>query len=400
MNGLLRYLLFFPSITFRLLAAEVFPWAIIYSLRNPRIQKRAIPLFVVMLISVSYSLYVILFQDREGDLLRSLIAYINPLLVYMSILKCSEKELSRLLTTVKYVFIFMVVWGGLQYAGVLGLLEPVQKFLITRGSTESFGLMRGVSILSSEPSRAAYELLFIFACFRATNNFDKGTLFLLDFFISFYLLFIVKSALGFAMLLLFLTSIYRMKLILPAVIALSIAGVSIFQNIENNRTLQVINSLITNPNTFTLLMSMSGFRLISLIATYKYSVFHPLGGGIGLWESSSLTALKGTNVNPADLSYFSSYGGGNFIPVRPTSYLASVALDMGMVGIITIFILLKPLLKYLITIKHTLFPITVIFFYYLTFSGSVGNPVPWVCMAISYKFIKLKEDGINNYSDL
>jgi len=394
---MLRYLLFFPAITFRLLTAEIFPWAIIYSLKSPKILKRAIPFFVVIFISVSYSLYVILFKNQEGDLLRSVIAFINPLLVYMSIMKFPEKKLSRLVTTVKYVLIFMIIWGGMQYAGILAFFEPIQQFLITRGSTEAFGLMRGVSILSSEPARAAYELLFVYACFRTTKNYDKKILLFLDFFICFYLLFIIKSALGSVMALLFMISIYRIRIILPAVIVLSIAGISIFQNIENNRTIQVVNSLATNQNTFILLMSMSGFRLISLIAAYKYAIFNPLGGGIGLWRSSSLAALNGTGVNPSDLYYFSSQGGGGFTPVRPEAYLAGVALDMGVVGITAVLVLLKPLLKYITNIKHALFPITAMFFYSLVFSGSVGNPIPWICMAISYKFVKKKENESYDY---
>ena len=399
MNGLLRYLIFFPSITFRLLSAEIFPWAIIYSLKNLTIQKRAIPFFVVILISVSYSLYVILFQHQEGDILRSLVAFINPLLVYMSILKCSDMELYRFQKMVKYVFIFMIIWGGLQYVGVLGFLEPVQNFLIARGGIESLGLGRGVSILSSEPSRAAYELLFIFVCFRTISNLDKKTQLFMDLFISLYLLFIIKSAVGFAMLLLFLISVYRLKLILFIAIGWAIIGISTFQNIENNRTISVLTSLLTSSDTFTVLISMSGFRLISLISSYKYAVFHPLGGGIGIWESSSLTAMEQSGINPADLYYFSS-NGGHFTSVRPESYLAGVALDMGVVGIIATIVFIKPLFKYLIKINHPLFPISVLFLYYLVFSGSIGNPIPWVCMAISCRFIKLKEDGISNNSVL
>jgi hypothetical protein len=285
------------------------------------------------------------------------------------------------------ILFFLIIIGILQTLGVINFLGPFFSFLVPRALTESFSLGgRGVTLLSSEPARASYEILFIYITWRYMQKMPAVNKLFFDFLIVFFILLILKSSMGSIILIVFLLCEYRLKFILSGLIVV-VVGLPLLINM-NSRAIYVLVSIFSNASIgemFEYLLSASGFRLISIIAAYKYGMSHPLGGGIGLWETTSVEALYETDINPSNLYYFSSFGG--FVPVRPTSFFSSMVLDMGWIAIVAIFYLIKPLFK-LISFENELFPLIITFLFYMIAVGAIGNPVPWVCTAICYRVYK------------
>ncbi|GHV66301.1 hypothetical protein AGMMS49928_00670 [Spirochaetia bacterium] len=90
------------------------------------------------------------------------------------------------------------------------------------------------------------------------------------------------------------------------------------------------------------------------------------------------------NISPKELDYF-AYRGNEFLAIRPTSYMASIALDLGIFGILSVLCLLKPMLSLLKKGNGDAFPVVFYFIFLVFFSGAIGNPIPWVCIALVYR---------------
>ena len=155
---------YFPSITFNVFSAEIFPWPVFlalyrYSLRGvANIWILAFISFITLHLFV-FSVYKDLFINPEA--LRVAIAYINgPLLFWLVINDCVVAE--RLKKLIQPIFIFLVVLGLLQYSNLFNFLTPFMKFFTERALFEQFGGGRGVTLFATEPSRAGVELIFIY----------------------------------------------------------------------------------------------------------------------------------------------------------------------------------------------------------------------------------------------
>lgn len=381
-----------PSITFNLLTAEVFPWAILYSLTQKINLKRGLPFFFLLFCSILYTIFYTSIYDVQSDIFRSFLAYLNPILVFLAIYKCSGDELDKLNTLLKTLTVFFVVLGVLQFSGIVGFLSPIFKLLLTRGSTETFGLGRGVSLLSSEPSRAAYEIIFIYMAWIYVAKFAKRKELILDFLFLFFITLILRSSLGIFTFMVYLLAKYKWKLLIP-ILCVSMFMVPFLVN-SSSRAVQIIYQIFKTSSTmdlYVLFLQQSGFRLISMIGAYQYGFLHPFGGGVGLWKLSSLEALELTGVKASTIPYFVENSNGYFTAVRPDSFMASVSLDFGLFGILCILYMLKPLISLLRNTKSNIFPIFITFFFILFFSGAVGNPIPWICVAIVYRNYTIKE---------
>jgi hypothetical protein len=259
--------------------------------------------------------------------------------------------------------------------------------MVPRSLTESFDLGgRGVTLLSSEPARASYEILFIYITWRYLQKMSATNKLFFDFFIVFFILLILKSSMGSIILIVFLLCEYKLKFILSGLM-IAIVGLPVLINMDS-RAIYVILSIFSNSSLngiFEYILSASGFRLISMIAAYRFGILHPFGGGIGLWQTTSVKAMYETGIDPNSLYYFNEFG--SFIPVRPTSFLSSMILDMGWMAIMVVFYLIKPLFK-LISFDNDLFPLIVTFLFYMIAVGAIGNPIPWICTAICYRVYK------------
>ncbi|QSZ42368.1 hypothetical protein GJV85_09705 [Sulfurimonas aquatica] len=316
----------------------------------------------------------------------------NTLLIFTFLLNVDYTFIKKILPIVPKVFYFLTVLGLFQYFSLIDFLDPFFKFLAPRASAESLAYMgnRGVTLLASEPSRASYEFLFIYIAYRTIFLNQKFYL-LSDLFLIIYMMFIIKSGVGLILSIIFLIIFYRLKFILLGA-ALVLTALPFMDELGGRSFDLLINILTINSidSLFEMLLNASGFRLISIIASFNYGIMELIGGGIGNWEQSSIVALGLTGLDPMNISYFKWFGGGNWISIRPTSYFFAFMLDTGIVGIgILSIYLYRNLINYF-KINKTSRNIIVFFVLYFFIIGSVGNPIPFVCLVVTLRFLKKK----------
>ncbi|TMO22078.1 hypothetical protein [Pseudoalteromonas sp. S4741] len=377
-------LIFFPSITFSLLKAEIFPYGLLYTFTQPlRVYSGQLLFIICMLASCVYGVFFHGYFSFE--IVRSLFAYLNAFLLFYIILNLNQTQLWKLVYVLRKVFYFLIVLGCLQFSGLATVLrlDVIMDFLMARGGIDVMGHGRGISLMSSEPSRAGIEFIFIYAVFRYSIPACKVKYY--DLFSLFFVLFFIRSATALLFLIVLYSMIYRRVSL--GVFVVGVFGGGAYLNtidIANIRSLHIFKQVLSTAsfNDFvTLFANTSGFRGISVYSSYLYGFENVFGGGVGYWEVTSVQALNQSGVSASNISYFSSVNNGHYSSVRPTSFVASVALDMGIIGVTVLCFALK---KLFLELKKTSLkrPILITFLFYLFVLGSIGNPVPWVCTAI------------------
>ena len=404
---ILLLLTLLPSINFNLYDAEVFPWALIFSLVFCK-GRISIHLLLVLFFLLSNAILNVLITKGSfgAEYIRSLAAYINVLIVFDVLLnlKMDNRKNIKIITV---FFIFITLFGLLQNTGLLKSLDPFIKLFIPRGYAYSLEFMggRGVTLLSSEPARAGLSYIFIFLCIREFSPFEKRKILFLDFMVFLFLLLIIKSAMAILLFMFFFFIQYRrLSLILTTFVFTSLSLYVV--NLEStNRTIILAESLYNTGSLsdfFHILMNTGGQRVLSIFTSYYYSLVNPLGGGIGSWEVSSIESLYLLNINPSDYRYFIVHGGGEAVSFRSSGYLSNLALDTGIVGLIVFFVYFTNVItKYFSLSVLFKFPIFWVFLIKVLFVGSVGTPVSWVCFAIYIKAkyeVSINEKKCNSHS--
>lgn len=380
---MLRLLSFFPSVNFGLLSAEIFPWASIYSLFIIRTANFRFVIILLVLLNSAVFVAVDTNFNFLGEHIRSLAAYLNPILVFFSLLSARYDEILRLEALLKYLLIGLIALGLFQFFGVLGQLDFLFKFMVPRASGDMLAeLGRGVTLLSSEPSRAGYELLFIYSAWRVVSHNEKYLIYDL-LFICFQLI-IIQSALSALITFVYFLLIYRQRI--PILVLFAVPFVALLVAYVDTRATGVVRAVIDASSfsgMFDYLIDTSGFRLVSVISAYWYGLTHIFGGGVGLWQLTSIAAMESTGFVAGEINFFVYAGGGSFISIRPTSYAANLALDVGAVGLLIFFGALFKYFKTLYSfgsVNAKCFTSLFIFSFFVI--GAVGNPVPWMLLAL------------------
>lgn len=394
---IIRYLLFFPSINFKILSAEIFPWAIIYYFMHKiKITKNGIIISSIIIINLSYGVFY--YEKITFEIIRSLFAYLNVILIFSLIMNFNNNKIIILLSSGKKIFVFLLILALFQSIGFTNnfIFESIIENIMQRGNVSYYGGGRGISLLSTEPSRAAMELTFIYLLFRYI--YIKKWYVFFDLLMLIVLIFLIKSATGLFYFSLFLILVYFKNFLYLLVFFIALLSfIYLFPNInieefQKIRALSVLLSLI-NTDNLTLfieqLFNLSGFRLISVYSSYIFGLTSLFGGGIGYWEYSSVYAMTNSGINAADINYFLWRSDGAYTPIRPTSFVASLLLDFGLMALIIIFYLFKDIVVTLIKNKSIRVPI-ILFFIYVFFYGTIGNPIPWIVIALIIKSYKLK----------
>jgi hypothetical protein len=399
---MLKILLFFPAINFGLLSAEIFPWASIYSIKKRIINYRFLIITVMFSLSIYFSAIATNFIYLPEHL-RSLFAYLNPIYIFFTLMAVSYEEIFKIKKMIAPLLLFLFFLGIIQFSGLISILEPFFNFLIPRSSASSLAnIGRGVTLLSTEPSRAGYELLFLYAAWRALSSDRDSLLVLKDLLFFIYMIVIIQSALAVLLTLVYFAFVYKSRfgfllLIIPILIF-------VVANFETRATLilRQIYPIITSPEIIEFFINRSGFRFVSIISAFNYGIYNIFGGGVGLWETTSIESFNVAGFDPTQVSYFVSQHGGQFVGVRPTSYASNLALDIGVFGLLIFILLFYKYIKRFIKLSASDKNIFYLFIFSFIFFGSVGNPVPWVLIAL---VLRIKEESrvpaykpLNNYS--
>lgn len=391
MIQIIRTLLYFPSVTFGLISAEIFPWALLYCIikfNKFKDNNLYLPLYLYVGISILYSFILSTFEYQGSylELIRSFIAYLNSMVIFIYILSAKEVEVQSLQKLVFGIFAFQISLGLFQYFSLIDWLQPLLSFLTPRAMSFGGGF-RGATLLSSEPSRAATEFIFIgFLVYILIKKYHFRIYLLIT--ILAFILLIFKSLDGFILGLVAIILFFKFR----SIVLLTILSVSLYLYSDNmassSRLFQFMQELKSQSSIyeiFTLIMNHSGFRLSSILSSYYYGFFHIFGAGIGQWQISSIAANEFIGFDPSDIPFF-IYNGGVFIPLRPSSYVANLMLDFGLVGTVLVIAFIKNFIPKRMSKEQIAY--TSLFLFSLLFVSSVGNPVPWICCAI---VLRLKE---------
>jgi len=390
MRTFLSSLLFFPSITFGLLTAEIFPWAILYALVYVR--RYSIPLLLVMSILIASGVSVGFSNgfhtNTNSDVIRSLGAYINALMGLQIVIAASAKESARLLRVLFAVLLASVCMGLLQSSALLDVDWLIQA-LIPRGQTDALlDSGRGATLFAAEPARAGVELVLMYATCRLTFLGRRNSIALDLFFLAFQVL-IIKSASAVALSVLFLGIIYANLKYVWVVITLSCAaGLFIALNPDSRVALLVhgIFEIEGLSEALFYLANESGNRILS-IYTFMYSgLSQPFGAGVGAWPESSIQAIIASGVDWTQFRYFTVVSDGELSPFRGSGLIPNLMLDIGVVGTIVLLIGIYFAISNRVYWCREAKQVSILIFFKMLMFGSPGDPIPFLALALVFSY--------------
>lgn len=377
-----------------LIAAEIFPWALLFALRKQLSFNRTYFIFLIYLLVSA----VVVSQgiSNLAPMFRAIFALVNASLIFFLMIKLSEWEFKWVNRLFLVVFWANVIVSLLQFAGLFpSFLVPVVKLFIDRFEGGALGGGRGVTAIFAEPSYASIAMHYFFAYFLLTKQIDHGSkkgLFAIVAMI-FFDLFIIRSITGTVMIVVYLLSLLRRQTIIKALVTVVlVVGSSLYvlRQLDNlPRSIEVTYDFFANQeykDPMPVLLEQSGFRLISIWSAYRYGLSHPFGSGIGNWPNASITAMEQIGVPASNISFFATLSGTEFFGVRPTSFGAGLMLEAGLVGLFIFLLAIGPYLfrRELLTNIHTRSTLAM-FLFNLFILGTIGDPVPFIVMGLTIR---------------
>ncbi len=396
LQGWMAPLIFLPNVMPLkfLFSTEIFPWAFLYgSRKNLVVNKR-------FLVWVAYLLLgLILWAPPVKSYLiplRAMMALLNACLLYWWTFRCEEVELQRIDRAFRWVFGVTLGVGLLQnfYLFPSFLTTPVKLF-IDRFEPIPLGAGRGVTSLFAEPSYASIDMHYFFAYYLMINRISHQSrlgMALIAGLILFDIL-VIRSITGTIMISIYMMSFLRRKTLLQGLgIGFILATATFYIAREMNtlpRSVEVAYDFVVNQeykDPLPILLEQSGFRFISIWSAYRYGLLNPLGSGVGGWPDASVEAMDALGVPASALSFFFELSGGDYYGVRPTSFVAGLMLESGIIGVI---LFLWAFGKYFTDPRiyrdsHGR-SIAVLFWFNLLMLGTIGDPIPFIIFGLCYK---------------
>jgi hypothetical protein len=380
---LARVFLFLPSVTFGVPLSEIFPWGwanvLVHRIRLKPHQLLLLSLFGFVFLG---SLLV----NNPLSVLTTFASYLNPLLAFFFVINCNLKTLNSLQNVVKVLFAAYLVLGLLQILGFLNWLSFAFDVLIPRGGTSVAGGGRGVSLLSTEPSRAGIELVFLYATLCLNGRFGgRHRELLFDILVLFFILLVVRSFIGLAFFMLYFGA--KRPLHLGVLVLLSPAVIVWFD--DATRSISIIKTVLSAHSISEIwgfIFNQSGFRLISVYSAYVYGFNQLIGHGIGSWESVAAYSYVFAGFSPNEVSYFVTHVESEFVSLKPTAWFSLLFLELGATfGLLITGLCLYIGYKEVARCSVAILPMVLIFLVSVFLTGAVGNPIPWVCLAMSIR---------------
>ena len=407
LRRILGALIFLPNIMplKALFSSEIFPWAFLYALRKDLRLTLGYGLFLGYIV-----VSALLMLGSFPSLLipaRALFALINASMIFFLLIHVQKEEYKVLVNIFHGVFLVNVVLCAMQYLGIVpSFLEPIFRLFIDRFINEFNGGGRGVAGLFAEPSYASMAMHYYFAFFMLSRKVNPRSMIGICAIVAMVLfdMFIIRSVTGVVMILIYLASLQRAQNLLKAgLVIVLLLGTVIYQF---GRSPNAPRSVETAYDFFKYgayqdptpwLLEQSGFRFVSVWAAYKYGFTHPFGSGVGGWGQASIQAMDDIGIKASAMSFFATAMGSEYQGVRPTSFAAGLMLETGIVGLLLFFLAFYPFLKRreLYVDVHT--RSISIFFLFNTFAlGSIGDPIPFIFLALAYRSVIVPEEVIQD----
>ena len=390
----LSFLIFLPNFNlfFSISKSEIFPWASIFSLsKNIRF---SIPYFLFIIYLLFSAVYTF---DKNGDWLqplRSISAILNATFIFYRILFCTTKEFKIIEYALLIVFLVCLFVGVLQYINLFPsfLVEYMTKIVPRFRPNIPINDVRGISSLFSEPAYYAYSFNYAVFYLIYRKNIKPDSLFgsFTFLLVLIFNIFIIRSVTGLAFAILYLFFLFPIKkrLIFTSILIFaSIIGFKYFSDyLIKFRSIQAFTQIFYNLNLYDIygnFLSVSGFRAVSIMSSYLYGFLHFFGGGVGNWAETSAIAYQGLGIPASKLSYYVILNKGYFTGTRPTSIIADIMLESGLIGLI---LFLLSFSKYFFNkiswSNHNLRAFIIIILFNIFIIGTIGDPTPFIFLAL------------------
>jgi hypothetical protein len=388
---ILSLLIFLPNINlfFSFSKSEIFPWAILFSFsKNIRF---SIP-YLLFIIYLTVS--AVLIFDKNGDWLqpfRSLSAIFNATFIFYRILFCTNKEFNLIENSLFIVFLICIFLGFLQYFNLFpnSLVEFMSNLIPRFKPNIAINDIRGITSLFSEPAYYAYSfnysVFYILYRKQIKPNNILGVLAFL--FILVFNIFFIRSATGLIFSILYIFFLFPLKQRGVFVIIFTIIGiiaVTYFsQDLSKYRAISAFNQIFSKSSTYDIyvtFLDVSGFRAVSIMFSYLYGFGHFFGGGVGNWEQTSAIAYQSLGIPISNLSY---YANGYFTATRPSSIIADIMLESGLLGLL---LFLLSFAKYIFNKQlwsnPSLRSFIIIIIFNIFIIGTIGDPTPFIFLGL------------------
>ena len=392
-------LLFFPSVTFGLLTAEVAPWALLLSIIY--VQRYSQWMLILLCWLIASATTTVINSGEVLEVVRSLAAYLNALLPLVLIASMSDQRVQQMAVAARTIFIVLLLIGLLQHFKLIVFLDAFLKTLIPRASAEALDFSgRGVTLLSSEPARAGVEAIF-FYIFVRTCFIPSGYKVFADLGFSLFMLMLLQSAMALGLWGIYMALSYRflalvtllfLGSLIPLILSLELGGRSF-------ELLQTISSAPADEARFYLL-NTSGHRVISIYASYLYGFTNAFGGGVGNWKATSIDALHLTGIDLTQLNYFQKYGNGEAVSIRSSGFVSNFILDNGWIGTLLLLVFLWNLFSRVVSWNKQLLNLAIVLMIKTFFIGSVGTPVSFICAMLTFRYWSLLQRQQSNSTQI
>lgn len=385
-----------------LFQAEIFPWAFLYSLRKDLRLTLGYAIFLLYLVvSVSFML-----GSFSSILIpaRAFFALINASMIFFVLINIKNKEFNFLVKAFEWVFLANMILSSVQFLGLFPpFLDPLFRLFIDRFTAEIYGGGRGVAGLFAEPSYASMSFHYYFAFFMMSRRINPRSLYGIAAIagIVAFDLFIIRSVTGVVMIVLYLASMQKARDLLKAgLVITTVLGSSIYflgQSSNAPRSVEVAHDFFkygAYQDPVPWLLEQSGFRFVSVWASYKYGFTHPFGSGIGGWGNASIQAMDDIGVPASAMSFFATVAGSEYQGVRPTSFAAGLMLETGIVGLLLFCIAFWPFVARRALFADIHARSLMVFFLFNIFAlGSIGDPLPFIFFALAYRMVIVPDEA-------
>lgn len=326
-----------PGLTFGAIPTEIMPWALL-SIRS--LNTNTILFFCTLFAGLF--LVSVINYDIQNNLVQSalaLLTFMIPPMIFLSMRSLTLSGKEKIAESLEKLFYLSVLVGLIQSLNIFGAyFDWFWQALFPRGSLSSFDHVgdRGAAIFSNEPSRAAYEVSWLFI---ATMLFvrTKKTRFLVHALYLSLMLFCIKSLMG----LLYVAIIYFILLrpLIRVMGAMVLIGLLTFptpvpqiviENVPNERVALLLTQLNSSPDLVAqAIYEGSGHRFTSIELNLKAVTDNPFGYGLGNWDEAQLATVRSEGIDVSDHEYYKYKNSGEFLAVRSEGYALNLAVQLG-----------------------------------------------------------------------
>ena len=385
----LYLMLFFPSITFGIIPADIFPWGLLFVFSLNRYNIHYIYLLIIFIIlSFIYFLYIQALID--GNLLSKFMinsmAALNAILPIYVIIKKYKSRYEVLFKALMVIYhVLMCIAVIEQFFGGLQFLIQLKALLVPNGWWGEIGAGRGISLLSTEPSRASIEVAIIYSVlwfhYRQYRTYLTITFIIIE-------LVLLKSMSG------AIFCVVAISVAYPLTATLSLLTLTLFLTLSSDFTIPTARWLIvfkevwlasTWGTVFDALIVFSGTRIISLVASVKTLFYYPLGLGFGGSRLISDQIYETIEMRHNIRAFTNKDFSGNF-NIKPSSFFSSILMELGAIGIMAIMLYVRFIAKNLKQRKNGFIVPVLIISFSLLFLGPVGSPIPFTCLGLAILF--------------